>query len=117
MEAVKDISDDLDYGYDVSHERYIELHTGRNAGKTPEEKVDHLAKCLAAYTLKKTGQKFDLKQIHKYAGRMKKTYALDTLKQFPDRLNEALKDYEAVLKTGRDLRSCIYGVKEEHYSS
>ena len=48
---------------------------------------------------------------------MKKTYALDTLKQFPDRLNEALKDYEAVLKTGRDLRSCIYGVKEEHYSS
>ena len=57
MEAVKDISDDLDYGYDVSHERYIELQTGKNAGKTPEEKVDHLAKCLAAYTLKKTGQK------------------------------------------------------------
>ena len=58
-----------------------------------------------------------MKQIHKAAALMKKNYALDTLKQFPDRLNEALKDYEAVLKTGRELRSCIYSVKEEHYLS
>ena len=117
MEAVKGVSNDLDDGYDVSHERYIELHTGKRAGETPEEKVENLAKCLAAYALKKNGQKFSVKQIHKYAGLMKKTYALDTLVNFPDRLNEALKDYDSVLKSGRELRECIYGVKEENYPS
>ena len=116
-EEIEEISDRVEDRFRVSHEKYIFLHTGEDLKKTPDEKVDDLAKCLAAHALKEAGQKFDLKQIHKFAGHMKEIYSLDTLKQFPERLSRALTDQSAVLRMGREMRHAVYGVKKEEYGA
>ncbi len=72
---------------------------------------------MAAHALREAGQKFDLKQIHKFAKHMQEIYSLDTLKQFPDKLNQALTDHSSVLKMGREMRDAVYGVQKEDYQT
>ncbi len=60
-------------------DNYILLHTGSRAGKTPEEMVENLAKCLAAASLKERNQPFNKKNVNTAAKYFREIYALDAL--------------------------------------
>ncbi len=53
--------------FEKSYDKYIRLHTGKNAGKTVGERKQNLLKAIAASYLKQAGQKFSVDAIHNFA--------------------------------------------------
>lgn len=101
-------------------ERYVILHTGSKAGKTPDEMVNNLAKTLAACSLREQNRPFNVKEIRTIAAYYKDLFALDRLKSQPEALKSALQDSSTVLRMGRDLKKGYYGVpanKQDQFCS
>ena len=114
MEKAEQLEEAVANRYQVSYDKYMTLHTGKNKGTTPEEMTDNLAKNLAAYSLKKLNKGFDLKLLHKTANYLKELYSLDLLRNDPDQLRKSLETPEAAVKAGALLRDRVYGVPEEN---
>ena len=94
----------------ASYDNYVILHTGSNAGNTPDEMVNNLSKALAASALKAIGRDFSLKDTRRIGEHFKELYALDSLKEQPELLKNALQDESSVLKVGQEMRKALYGV-------
>ena len=92
---------------------YISLHTAGRAGDTVEKQIDNLAEVMACYGMKKLGREYNVKKIRMEAEKMKKTYCLDTLKNDPDALREALRGENTARDMGARLKKNLYGVKPE----
>lgn len=97
----------------VNYDTYIDLHTGERAGKTTDEMLDNLAKCLAAANLKKLNRSFSVKDIHNGAEMLKKLLVLDVLKDDPEKLKKSLRGEDTVRELGNDLRHSLFSVKPE----
>ncbi len=97
----------------ANYDNYLLLHTGRRAGKTPDDMVENLAKTLAAVSLRERNRPFNHKEIRSIAKYYKEVYALDALKTNPAALTNALRDGSSVLRTGRQLKKGLYGIPSE----
>lgn len=99
-------------------ESYIRMHTGEYGGKTDKERRANMTKVLAAYTLKKLDQPFNVKEIHKTAEYIKGLYMLDDSTGIiggQNALENAMKSKESVLAAGEKVRRQIYDVKDRKY--
>ena len=94
----------------ATFDNYMLLHTGRLAGNTEAEKQTNLSKVLAAYSMKATGKKFNVKEIRKTAKYIEELYDIKNLKG--ERLDNALKDVNYTLKEGARLRNKLYGIND-----
>ncbi|MBR1674162.1 MAG: hypothetical protein IJ703_04285 [Eubacterium sp.] len=104
----------------MSYESYIYLHVGKHSGNTENDMRDNIAKVLAAYSLQKMGEKFDVGRIHEAAKHITELYILDNnnayIRGMP-RLQGILKDKDSVLKEGEKLRCEIYDIKNDQYDA
>jgi hypothetical protein len=100
----------------VNYDVYIAKHTAGRGGETADEMVDNLSKVLAASALEQNGENFSLKDIHRIAGKLKKTLVLDVMKGDEARLREALRDRKSANKLGNEIRFTVFGVKPENIS-
>ena len=94
----------------VGYSVYLRKHTGKYAGETDKERIDSLAKAMAAQVLYRNGIPFKLKDIHSTADYIKKVYNLEELEKTPEDLTAALKNADSVSKFGRGRRSSLYAV-------
>ena len=97
----------------VTFGSYVKLHTGIRMGKTPDEMVDNLAKCMSAVILYNNGRMFDVGKIHEMAKRCKEVYSLDALKGNPEQLINILSNSENLTKGLNSLRDTMYNVKPD----
>ena len=101
----------------VNYDTYVELHTASRMGETPDDKINNLAKTMAACTMKEIRKKFDVKQIHRVADMFKNLYDLDSLKENPDELRETLRGPGRIKDCINKARSRCFGVKETDMDS
>ncbi len=102
-----------------SFESYMYKHTGKYAGNSENEMRDNMVKVLAAYTLKKLGKPFDVKEIHKVADVIRDMYVLnndDAMIRSQKRLKGITKDVDSVLAAGEAQRRLLYDVKGDRYA-
>ncbi|SEG24787.1 hypothetical protein SAMN04487934_11220 [Eubacterium ruminantium] len=97
----------------VTFGSYVKLHTGIRMGKTPDEMVDNLAKCMGAVILYNNGGMFDIGKIHEMAKKCKEIYSLDALKGNPEQLINILSNSENLTKGLNSLRDTMYNVKPD----
>ncbi len=97
----------------VTYSSYIKLHTGVRMGKTPEEMVENLSKCMAAAILYSNGDKFSINTIHSMAKKCKEHYSLDALKRTPEQLTHMLSNKDNLVKDLNSLRDSIYNVQPD----
>ena len=97
----------------VTFGSYVKLHTGIRMGKTPDEMVDNLAKCMGAVILYNNGRMFDVGKIHEMAKKCKEIYSLDALKGNPEQLINILSNSENLTKGLNSLRDTMYNVKPD----
>ena len=97
----------------VTYSSYIKLHTGVRMGKTPEEMVENLSKCMAAAILYSNGDKFSINSIHATAKKCKEHYSLDALKGAPEMLTHMLSNKDNLVKDLNSLRDSIYNVQPD----
>ncbi|MBO4863660.1 MAG: hypothetical protein J5517_04805 [Eubacterium sp.] len=106
---------------EVSFDKYIRLHSGKYSGKTVGEKKTNIAKVIAAYSLKKEGKKFSVKDIHKAANEIEEFYCIktnpdyDTKKGGKERLMDATKDEKSMIREAVNIRVGLYGIKNGKY--
>ena len=102
----------------VDFDSYIFLHTKEGGLKadTPEEKNAAISKVLAAYTLKNLKRSFSIKEIHKVAEHISKTYGINDKLQIP-KIDEVLKNKNAVLEFGENRRRSLYDIKPDKYDA
>ena len=96
----------------VNFDTYIDLHTAGRAGETGEEMVENLSKSLAAYVMKRRKESFNVKDIRSFAGRIKKIYNLDSLKDNKELLREALRGEKSVKDFALNIRKTLYAVPQ-----
>ena len=102
----------------VSFDSYILLHTteGGLEAETLEEKNTAISKVLAAYTLKKLNRKFSIKEIHKVAEHISKTYGINEMMQ-AENIDDILKNKKSVMEFGEERRRSLYDIEPEKYDS
>lgn len=97
----------------VTFGSYVKLHTGIRMGKTPDEMVDNLAKCMGAVILYNNGRMFDVGKIHEMAKKCKEIYSLEALKGNPEQLMNILSNSGNLTKGLNSLRDTMYNVKQD----
>ncbi|SEP60842.1 hypothetical protein SAMN02910369_00267 [Lachnospiraceae bacterium NE2001] len=99
-----------------NYDSYMNLHSGAKAGATDDEKRKNISKVIAAYSLKKLGKPFSIKDIHKNAEQIEKIYLLDkdtaSIYQNKD-LESITKDIKSIIAAGEKQRLNLYGIKND----
>ena len=98
----------------VGFETYIELHTAGRGGETTEQMIENLSKVLAASSLSKRNETFDVSRIHKDAKRIREVYCLDSLARNPKALREALRGEVSARKCSHNMSKALYNVSPEN---
>ncbi|MBR1508790.1 MAG: hypothetical protein IJ619_12400 [Eubacterium sp.] len=103
----------------VNFDSYIKLHTGEGGfkGKNQKDKCEAVCKVLAAYSLKKLGRDFSLKEIHKMSKHIATTYVIEHDMMKSINLDEILKDKKSVLAFGQKRREKYYSIKPNDYGN
>lgn len=109
--------------FNQNYDKYIRLHTGKNAGKTVKERKQNLLKSIAASYLKKNGKEFSLKEIHKFAKSYDDKYCVLENSVYMrerggnERLYNATQDATSVIRESNRLREDMYGIKNDQYNN
>ena len=100
----------------VGYDSYMKLHTYQYGlkAKTIKDKELAVSKVLAAYSLQKIGIEFSIKEIHKMADHISKTYAIGGHLKTSE-ADSILKNVNNVLRYGEEKRKGLYDIKPESY--
>lgn len=94
----------------VGYEGYYILHSADKKGRNHKEKVENLAKVMAAAALEGNGKKFSVSKIHDYKDVMMENFNLIDLTE--DKLNEYLESPKTAKKALHKLTNEMYRVND-----
>ncbi len=94
----------------VGYEGYYILHSADKKGRNHKEKVENLAKVMAAAALEGNGKKFSVSKIHDYKDVMMENFNLTDMTE--DKLNEYLESPKNAKKALHKLTNEMYKVTD-----